>query len=56
MANLILFGSGKFRKCFPEGREVKDRVIAESTRSPRSLQDFSVGAIGDDGQGASAFR
>lgn len=56
MAVLILLCGGKFRKCFSEGTEAKYRIVAETARSPRNLEYFSVDTIRDDRQGTSAFR
>src|SRR6266849_3284757 len=56
MATQIFFFSGKLRKSFLKSREVEHRIVAESARSTRCLQDFSVNTIRDDRHGSSAFR
>ena len=56
MAALIFFFRGKLRECFLERREIEHGIVAESSRSARRLEDFSVNAIRDDGHGASACR
>ncbi len=50
MAALIFFFGGKFRKCFPKGREVKHRIVAKSACTARRLQNFSLNSICDDGK------
>src|SRR5258708_36736365 len=56
MAALIFYFSRQLRNCLLEGREVEQRVVAESAQPARRFQDFSVNAIRNNGHGSSALR
>src|SRR5215467_1980929 len=52
----VLLLARKFREGFAQGREVEDRVVAESARSARRFKNFAVHAICNHCYCASLFR
>src|SRR6267378_7429314 len=56
MTVLILFFRGELRERFLQDREVEDRIVAESSRTARRFQYFSVYVIRNHCDCSSFFR